>query len=114
MRVLEVEVVVARLDLVDGDAPGMLVFHTVVPPGPLRLELLDADGFALVVALGARRIGVLVIPDLGGGPALGEKKEVGADAGVGVEDAVGQADDSVQIALGEEGFLNARLDSLAK
>ena len=74
VRVLEVEVEVAGLDLVDGDAPGLLVFHAgleavlfLAPPGPLGLELLDADGFALVVALGAGRIGVLVVPDLGGG-----------------------------------------------
>ena len=70
VRVLEVEVEVAGLDLVDGDAPGLLVFHAAnrlrAPPRSLRLELLDADGFALVVALGAGRIGVLVIPDLGG------------------------------------------------
>ena len=73
VRVLEVEVEVAGLDLVDGDAPGLLVFHAgleavffLAPPGALGLELLDADGFALVVALGAGRIGVLVIPDVGG------------------------------------------------
>ena len=48
------------------------------------------------------------------GCALGEEEEVGADAGVGIEDAVGQADDGVQVALGEEGFLDARLDAFAE
>ena len=106
---------------VDGDAPGLLVFHAgfeavffLAPPGALGLELLDADGFAFVVALGAGRIGVLVIPDVGGGRALGEEEEVGADAGVGIEDAVGQADDGVEVALGEEGFLDAGLDAFAE
>jgi hypothetical protein len=108
--VFEVEVEVARFDLVDGDTPSLLVFLTFAvvagfvrlsPPLFLRLELLDADGFALVVALGTGRIGMLVIPDFFRGRAFGEEEEVGADAGVGIEDAVGQADDRVQVAVGE-------------
>ena len=121
VRILEVEVEVAGLDGVDGDAPSLLVFHAgfeaiflLAPPGALALELFDADGFAFVVALGAGRIGVLVIPDVGGGRALGEEEEVGADAGVGIEDAVGQADDGVEVALGEEGFLDPGLGAFAE
>ena len=48
------------------------------------------------------------------GRALGEEEEVRADAGVGIEDAVGQADDGVEVALGEEGFLDARLHAFAE
>ena len=121
VRVLEVEVEVAGLDRVDGDAPGLLVFHAgleavlfIAPPGALALELLDADRFAFVVALRAGRIGVLVIPDFLRGRALGEEEEVGADAGVGIEDAVRQPNDSMEVALGKEGFLNARLHAFSK
>ncbi len=121
VRVLEVEVEVAGLDGVDGDAPSLLVFHAgfeavglISPPGFDGIEFLNADGLTLVVALGAGRIGVLVIPDVGGGRAFGEEEEVGADAGVGIEDAVGQADDGVQIALGEQGFLDAGFDAFAE
>ncbi len=121
MRVLEVEVEVAGLDGVDGDAPGLLVFHAgfeavglIAPPGSLSLELFDADRFALVVTLGARRIGVLVIPDVCGGRALGEEEEIGADAGVGIEDTIGQADNGVKVAIGEEGFFDAGLDTFAE
>ena len=89
VRVLEVEVEVASLDLLGGHAPSLLIFYTVIPPRALALELLDADWFALVVALGAGRIWVLVIPDFGGGLAFGEEEKVGADAGVGIKDAVG-------------------------
>jgi hypothetical protein len=81
VRVLEVEVVVAGLNLVDGDAPGLLVFLAIVPPRSFRLELLDADRFAFVVALGAGRIRVLVVPDVGGRLAGVEEEQVGADAG---------------------------------
>ena len=112
--VLEVEVEPARPDLVDADAPGLFVLDAVGPPGLLGFEFLDADGFAFVVAFGARRVGVLVVPDFGGGGSLGEEEEVGPDAGIGVEDAVGEADDGVEVALGEEGFLDAGLDPLAE
>jgi len=62
VRVFKVEVVVAGLDLLDGDTPGELVFNAgseaagfIAPPGALRFKLLDADGLALVVTLGAGR-----------------------------------------------------------
>ena len=80
------------------------------PPLALGLELLDADGFAFVVALGSGGIGVLVIPDLLGRAALGEEEEVGLDAGIGIENAIGQADDGVEVAVGEELFLDASFD----
>lgn len=112
--VLEVEVVSTGSDLVDADAPGLFALGAVGPPGFLGLEFLDADRFAFVVAFGAGRVGVLVVPDFGGGGSLGEEEEVGADTGVGVEDAVGEADDGVEVALGEEGFLDAGLHSLAE
>ena len=123
VRVLEVEVVVAGFDLLDGDAPGLLgflalavaaVFVGLAPPFLLGLELLDADGLALVVALGALGIGVLVVPDFLGGLALGEEEQVGLDAGVGIEDAVGQADDGVQVALAQELLLDAGLHAFAE
>src|SRR5690606_22615183 len=119
--VLQIEVVVAGLDLVDGYAPGVFVFNAgleavglIAPPGFLGREFLDADGLALVVALHARRIGVLVVPDLLRRRAFREEEQVGPDAGIGVEDAIGQADDGVQVALGEECFLDARLHALAE
>ena len=51
---------------------------------------------------------------MGGGRALGEEEQVGANTGVGIEDAVGQADDGVQVALAEEGFLNTGLHAFAE
>ncbi len=86
------------------------LFVGLAPPFLFGFEFLDANGVGLVVALCALGIGVLVIPDFLGGLALGEKEEVGADAGIGIEDAVGEADDRVQIALGEEVFFDAGFD----
>ena len=101
VRVLEVEVVVPGFDLVDGHAPRLFVLLAFLPPGFLRLEFLNADRFAFVVALGARRIRMLVVPHLGGGLTFGEEKQVGANASVRIEDAVGQANDSVKITISE-------------
>lgn len=102
VRILKVEVKIARIDGIDGDPPSLFVFQAsfeavffIAPPGALALELFDADRLALVVALGAGRIGVFVVPNLGSGPAFGEKQQVRTDPGVGIKDAVGQAHDSV-------------------
>ena len=57
---------------------------------------------------------MLVVPDMFRGRALGEKEDIGADAGVGIEHAVGQADDGVQIAVGEQGLFDSRLHAFAE
>lgn len=123
VRVLEIEVEVAGLDRVDGNAPGLLILLALAvrpflvglaPPLALGLELLDADRLALVVALGAGRIGMLVVPNFRCRRALGEEEQVRADAGVRIEDAVGQADDGVQVALVEQGLLDSRLNAFAE
>src|SRR5688500_816338 len=99
VRVLEIEIVITSFDLVDGDAPGLLILLPIVPPGFFLLELLDADRLALVVTLGTGRIRMLIVPDLAGRLAGIEEQKVGADAGVGIEYSVGQADDRVQVEL---------------
>jgi hypothetical protein len=48
------------------------------------------------------------------GVALLEEQQVGADAGVGLEDAVGQTHDGVQVALFQQVFLQPRLDAFAE
>jgi len=65
VRVLEVEVIIAGLDVVDGDTPGAFILLAALealgfraPPGAFSFEFLDADGLALVVTLGAGRVAV--------------------------------------------------------
>ncbi len=126
MRVADIEVVVAGDNVLDADFPGLLGLDTGfeavflgAPPVDLGLELLEAHGLGFVVAGDAFRVGVLVEPDFFSGGVLalgllGEEEDVGLDAGVGIEDAVGQADDGVEVALGEEGFFEAGLHAFAK
>ncbi len=80
--VLDIEVVVAGLDLIQADLPGKRCLLAagaagrciLAPPVLLGLEFLNGDGLGFVVTLRARRVRVLVIPDGLGGLALGEEK----------------------------------------
>jgi len=106
MGILDIQVVVPGLDLVDGNLPRLFRFDPggkavflLPPPVDFSLELLETDGLGLVVALHARRIGMLVVPDMFRRLPFGEEKEVRFDARIGVEDAVGEADDRMEVAF---------------
>ena len=119
--IFDIEIVAAGLDLVDGDFPGLFGFDPggkiigfTAPPVDFGLELFKAHGLGFVVAFCSFRVRVFVIPDLFGGLAFAKKKEVGLDAGVGIEDAVGQADNGVQVALDQQLFLEPGLHAFAE
>src|SRR5262245_44350768 len=102
MGIFDVEVVVAGNDVGDRHLPGLFSLHAggktvglVAPPVDLDFEFLEAHRLGFVVALYALGIGVLVVPDVLGARALREKEPIGLDAGVGMERAIGQADDGV-------------------
>jgi len=121
MGVLAVEVPVASFQFIQADLPGELVFHAcgkaialAAPPRLFYGELFDAHRARLGVVLHAGWVLVLVEPHLFGRCALGEEQQVGLDAGVGVEHAVGQANDGVQVALGQQLFLDATLDAFTE
>ena len=119
VRVLEVEVVAAGLHLVGRDLPGDFGFLAALalrpaPPLDAGLQVLDADRLGHRVGFLAVGNAVLVEPDLLGRLALLEEQQIGADGGVGLEDAVGQADDGVQVALLHQVFLEPRLHAFAE
>ena len=119
VRVLEVEVVVAGLDLVDADFPSdfgflpVLAFRTA-PPIDAALQMLDANGSGHRIGFLAIRYAVLVEPDFLRRLALLEEQQIGADAGVRFEHAVGQAHDGVQVALFQQVFLEPGFHAFAK
>ena len=78
------------------------------------LQVLEADGLGHGVGFLACGHAVLVEPDLFGWLALLKEQQVGADAGVGFEHAVGQAHDGVQVALFQQVFLEAGFDAFAE
>ncbi len=57
---------------------------------------------------------MFVEPDFLRRLAFLEEQQIGADAGVGLEHAVGQADDGVQVALFQQVLLEPGLDAFAK
>ena len=72
----------------------------------------DAAVFGVLFdAFGKRE---LVVPDFFGGFALGKENQVGVHSGVGVEHALREADDGVDIALFKEFFLDGGFHALAK
>ena len=76
--------------------------------------MLDADRLGHRIGFLAVGHAVLVEPDVLGRLALLEEQQVGADAGVGLEDAIGQPDDGVEVALLHQVFLEPRLDAFAE
>ena len=78
VRILEVEVIAARLHLVGGDLPCNFAFHPpfalrTSPPVNAGLEVLDADGLGHRVGFLPIGNSVLVEPDLLGRLALSQK-----------------------------------------
>ena len=119
VRVLDVEIVAARLHFLGRDLPGNSVFHSplALPPAPpvdAGLEMLEADRLGHRVGFLALGHAVLVEPDVLCRLALLEEQQVGADGGVGLEDAVGQADDGVEVALLHQMLLEPRLHAFAE
>jgi hypothetical protein len=76
--------------------------------------MLDPDGPGHGIGFLGLRNPVFVEPDVFGLLAFGEEEEVGADGGVGFEDAVGQADDGVEVAFLHQVFLEPGLHAFAK
>ena len=80
-----------------GDFPGAVVFFALVPPFEAAGEFLELDGLGFGVVLPAFGKRLLVVPDFFGRMRSVEEHEVCRDARVWSEDAVGQADDGVEI-----------------
>src|SRR5689334_3465786 len=97
------EVPVVFADFVDGDAVAVRAFVAGGPLGEHVREVARLDRRAFVVE--RKAVGREVVePDAIGGFAFFENQGGGADAGVGLKHAAGQADDGLQVALGEEHF----------
>src|SRR3989338_2592216 len=77
-----------------------------------ELLVLDRLGFGVVFSPFGKRL--LVVPDLVCWAGAVEEEKVGGDAGVRCEDAVGEADDGVEVELLQQFFLNARADAVAE
>src|ERR1700728_664048 len=108
MRILLIKVVVISFERVDANLPGKFIFDSRLeavrfPPPPclLGVELFDANGLCLTVALVAARILVLVIPGVLCRGSFGKEQKVSFDSRVRVKDAVWEPDDGMEITFSE-------------
>ena len=120
VRVLDVKVVAALLDLVRRHLPGPFgllrgpcVPHPA-PPVDTGLQMFQTDRPGLGIGLLARGNEMLIEPDVPGCLTLLEEQQVGADGSVGLEYRIGQANNGMQIAFLHQMLLEPRLDSFAE
>ena len=113
-RILAVEVAAIRQQFGGGDLPARSFLFAFFPPCHQWREFLELDRCGLCVVLPAFGQRLLVIPDILRRAGAVEEKDVRGDAGVGREDAVGQAHDGVEIEILEQFFLDASADAIAE
>lgn len=100
--VLAVQVAVIGEQSLDGDAPSVSVLDAVLPPGNTLGEVFVLHRLGFAVAVASLWQGQFIIPDFTGtgrvvfvGRTGVEEEQVGWNAGVGGEDAIGQAHDGM-------------------
>lgn len=112
--ILDVEVAAVGQDVAGVDAPGAVVLFAVGPPGEAVFELFVLHGLGFGVVLAPVGQGLFVVPHPFCRAGAVEEKQVGGDAGVGGEDAVGQAHDSVQVELFQQFLFDAGAHAVAE
>ena len=112
--VLAVEVAAVGEQFGGGNFSGAFIFLAALPPNQAAGEFLELDrlGFGIVLSAFGQRL--FVVPDFFRRMGAVEEHEIGWDAGVGCEDAVGQPDDGVEIEVFEQFLLDAGADAVAE
>ena len=113
-RVLDIEVTAVLENVSSGNFPGAVVLFALIPPGDAVGKFFELNRLGLGVVLPAFGQWLLVIPDIFGRPGAVEEDEIGWNARVGREDAVGQADNGVEIKVLQQFFLDAGADAVAE
>jgi hypothetical protein len=95
--VLDVEIAAVLENIGGGDFPGSVVLFALIPPSDAVGELVELDrlGFGVVLPAFGKRL--LIVSDLLCRAGTIEEHEIGRNTRVRREDAVGQADDGVEV-----------------
>ena len=112
MLILHIQIE-ALLQVLDLHFPSDFTFLAFIPPFDHGGEFVELDDFGFLLALLAFGEAVLVIPDFFGGRAFLEEEQVGRNGG-GVEGGLREADDGVEVAVGEEFFADALFVAVAR
>ena len=113
-RVLDVEITAVLENIDGGDFPGLVVLFSLVPPGDAVGKFFELNRLGLRVVLSAFGERLLVVPDVFCGTGAIEEEKIRRNARVGSKDAVGEADDGVEIEVFEQFFLDAGADTIAE
>src|SRR5262245_37203269 len=92
---------VAFQQILSCNLPGAVVFLSALPPREAAGKFLELDWLRFGVVFPAFGQGLFVIPDFFRGMRSVEEHEIGRDARVWSEDAVGEANDGVEIEVFE-------------
>src|SRR3989344_7937915 len=83
-------------------------------PFSYRVELLMGDAAVFGVLFDTFGKWELIVPDIFGGFAFGKENQIGVHSGIRIEHALRQADDSMDITLLKQFFLDCSFDTLTK
>ena len=97
-----------------GNLPGAVGFLSLVPPFGAIGELFELDGLGFGVVLPAFGEQLLVVPDFLGRMGAVEDHEIRRDARARGEDAVGKADDGVEVEVLHQLFFDPGADTVAE
>ena len=112
--VLAVKVAVGVQQFFCRHLPRLIVFLALVPPLDAVVELVELHGLGLGVILATFGQRLFVIPDILRRAGAVEKQNIGRDAGVRREHAIGQTHDGVKVELLEKFLLDARAYAVTK
>lgn len=95
MWVFNIQIEVTRNHVINADFPRLLILDAagktiglVTPPVDLRLKLLKLHRLGFAVVFHARRIRMLIEPNLFGWLTFGKEQQVGFNAGIGVKHTI--------------------------
>ena len=113
-RVFDVEIAAILENVRSRDFPCSVVLFALLPPGNTVGKLFKLNRLRLGVVLPAFGERLLVVPDIFGGTGTVKEDEIGWNAGVGREDAVGQSHNRVEIEVFQQLFFDAGADAISE
>src|SRR5262249_8855810 len=113
-RVLTVEIAVRIEEFRGRHVPCLIAIFALAPPHDAVLELFELHRLGLGVVLSTLRQGLLVIPHVFRWPGTVEEEDVSRDIGIWREHTVWQADDSMEVELLEQFFLDPGANTITE
>ena len=119
MGILEIQVVATRSHLLCTDAPCNISFHStdsLIPSPPVctSLQIINTNWLGHRIGHLASWNAMLVVPNFLCRSSLFKEKQISSDAGIRLKDAIGEANDGMQVTLPHQMLLQASLHTFTK